>query len=147
MSLKALDVYWRRAKSTMRSFTRSDNWKYALAFALGSLLSFIGSFQAAKYLTGYSTMGLITSIVIKSKEAKFRKALKYDGFSVQPTTRPSTEAMAWDNLFRSGEKAPKDAVATRELYMDKKSKFYWETLKNNFNAQVNDYTLPPFMKT
>eukprot|EP01084_Bolivina_argentea_P062658 114592_1 len=120
-----------------------QNWKYALAFTCGSFASFIASFAIFKNLTGYNIKDLIFTTMIKYNASKYRNALKYENFSIQPKIRPSSESMAVDAIFRNAPKAPKNAP--RETFVDPKSKWYWKKMRETVNSN-NVYRIPKFMQ-
>eukprot|EP01084_Bolivina_argentea_P137541 242252_1 len=140
MSLKALDIYWSKTKSFAKS-----NWKYAASFALGSLISFATSYSFIKYLTGYNVREMIFGVLWRLKLAKYRNELEYKDFSYKPKIRPSSECMAIDEFFRSAPKG--DPTATRDVFLDINSKYYYLKSRNNFNKLYMKHKLPTYMDT
>eukprot|EP01084_Bolivina_argentea_P132921 234551_1 len=127
MSTKALQLYWLQFKA----FTKS-NWKYALAFGIGSLVSTIFSFASIKSLTGYSMFELILKILILKKQKQYGNIINYNGFCKTPTsTRPSTQSIAWDAFMRDRtfvgkiKDYKKPIVEIRSSYLKQRQRFHF----------------------
>ena len=99
MSSKALQLYWSRIKAATES-----NWKYLLAFSVGSIASAVFSFLFTKSLTGWNISELLINIFLKSGARKYRDIVDitdYKAFSVHPSPiRPSTENIAMNAFMR-----------------------------------------------
>eukprot|EP01084_Bolivina_argentea_P137546 242257_1 len=142
MSLSALNIFWNKSKQ----FTLL-NWKYAALFALGSLLSFSASFAFVKHVTGMKTTEIIIRILSGMSASKYRNQIKYDRFSIQYTTRPSTACISMDAFYRNQtDKSRNDPTATKKDVLDPKSKYYYLSIRNKFNAQFKYHRIPSFME-
>ena len=137
----ALKLYWSQLKQIAKK-----NWKYAVAFAIGSFTSAVFTFFFTKSLTGWNTQELIGNIFIKSMEKKYRNIVDYNGFSVNPSPmRPSTSLITWDAIFRNKiftfiKERDKTNISTDEEWR----KIILEE-REEFNSTRNMTKLSPFM--
>ena len=135
---KALNIYW----SNVKSFAGS-NWKYALAFGLGSLFTSICSLFFVKKITGWNTFTLAFKYIIGNEKIKYRNIIKYQGFSVYPSPiRPSTDLMAWDSFFR---KQPRTNGANTTVKQFRSTIMKYR--KQNLSMRSPRYGLPKFVPT
>eukprot|EP01084_Bolivina_argentea_P119065 211165_1 len=132
MTSTAIKLYWNQIKLFAK-----QNWKYAIAFAVGSLASTVFAFHFVKSLTGYSTKELILRIVLKMEERKYSNIRNYNAVSV----RPSSAFMAFDALVRSNPIWPLDYTATKQECIKQLA-----TSRKRMNDFIIDRMLPPFMK-
>ena len=140
---KALNLYW----SNFKSFAKS-NWKYGVAFGLGSLLTSISTLYFVKKLTGWSTLTMIFKYMIAKESVPYRKikdVTGYKSFCHYPSPmRPSTELLAWDSFFRK-QRTPKEEVmnGTVEGTISSMPKMR----KQNLSLKSPRYGLPKFVPT
>ena len=138
MSSKALDLYW----SNVKSFTKS-NWKYALSFGIGSLITSICSIFIIKKVTGWSTFGLIFNYLIAKEKSKYRDVIKYPQFSKYPSPiRPSTDLMGWDSFFRKQPRGNNYKTTEKEFLST-----FMKYRKQNLSIRSPRYGLPKYVET